>query len=43
MDSLCFQTFLEHLGEAYAEHHLVVLDGTPSHASGQITLTHFGE
>ena len=21
-DSLCFRTFLEHLGEAYAEHHL---------------------
>ena len=39
MDSLCFQTFLEHLGEAYAEHHLVVvLDGAPSHTSGQITL-----
>jgi hypothetical protein len=34
MDSLCFQTFLEHLGEAYADHHLVVvLDGAPSHTS----------
>jgi transposase len=37
MDSLCFQTFLEHLGEAYADHHLVVvLDGAPSHTSGQL-------
>ena len=34
MDSLCFRTFLERLGEAYAEHHLVVvLDGAPSHRS----------
>ena len=39
MDGLCFQTFLEHLGEAYADHHLVVvLDGAPSHTSGQIDL-----
>jgi transposase len=37
MDSLCFRTFLEHLGEAYADHHLVVvLDGAPSHTSGQL-------
>jgi hypothetical protein len=34
-----FQTFVEHLSEAYAEHHLVVvLDGAPSHTSSQITL-----
>ncbi len=39
MDSPCFQAFLERLGEAYADHHLVVaLDGAPSHTSGQITL-----
>jgi putative transposase len=39
MDSLSFQTFLERLGEAYADHHLVVvLDGAPSHTSSQITL-----
>jgi hypothetical protein len=39
MDGLCFQTFLERLGEAYADHHLVVvLDGAPSHISSQITL-----
>jgi transposase len=39
MDSLCFGTFLEHLGEAYAEHHLVVVqDAAPSHTSRQITL-----
>jgi len=34
MDSACFQAFLERLGEAYADHHLlVVLDGAPSHTS----------
>jgi transposase len=39
MDSLCFQTFLECLSEAYADHHLVVvLDGAPSHTSGQLGL-----
>jgi transposase len=39
MDGLCFQTFLERLGAAYADHHLVVvLDGAPSHTSGQISL-----
>jgi hypothetical protein len=39
MDSLCFQTFLERLGETYADHHLVmVLDGAPSHTSGEIRL-----
>jgi transposase len=39
MDSPCFQTFLERLGEAYAGYHLVlVLDGAPSHTSGRIRL-----
>jgi len=39
MDGLCFEAFLEHLGEAYADHHLlVVLDGAPSHTSGRIAL-----
>ncbi len=40
MDGLCFQTsFLERLGEAYADHHLVVvLDGAPSPTSGRISL-----
>ena len=39
MDSLCFQTFLGHLGEAYADHDLVVvLDGAPSHTSKEIEL-----
>ena len=39
MDSLCFQTFLEHLGKAYTDHHLlIVLDGAPSHTSARITL-----
>ena len=39
MDGLCFEAFLEHLGEAYAEHHLlIVLDGAPSHTSGRIAL-----
>jgi transposase len=33
-DRLCLEAFLEHLGEAYADHHLVVvLDGAPSHRS----------
>lgn len=37
MDGLCLEAFLEHLGGAYAEYHLlVVLDGAPSHTSGQI-------
>lgn len=37
MDGLCLQTFLECLSEAYADHHLLlVLDGAPSHTSGQI-------
>ncbi len=39
MDSLCLEVFLERLGEAYADHHLVVvLDGAPSHTSSQIML-----
>lgn len=39
MDGLCLEAFLEHLGGAYGEYHLlVVLDGAPSHTSGQITL-----
>ena len=39
MDSLCLEAFLKHLGEAYSDHHLlVVLDGAPSHTSSQITL-----
>jgi putative transposase len=35
MDRLCLEAFLGHLGEAYADHHLVVvvLDGAPSHRS----------
>lgn len=37
MDGRCFETFLRHLGEAYADHHLVlVLDNAPSHLSQQI-------
>lgn len=39
MDGLCLEAFLEYLGEAYADHHLlVVLDGAPSHISGQVEL-----
>lgn len=39
MDSLCLEAFLKHLGEAYSDHHLlVVLDGAPSHTSSQIKL-----
>jgi transposase len=42
MDSACFGTVLEHVGEADDEHHLVVvvvvLDGAQSHTSEQITL-----
>ena len=37
MDRLCLEAFLGHLGEAYADHHLViVLDGAPSHRSEEI-------
>jgi transposase len=33
------EKFLEHLGEAYSDHHLVVvLDGAPSHRSKEIAL-----
>ena len=39
MDILCLEAFLERLGEAYADYHLVVvLDGAPSHTSSQIVL-----
>jgi transposase len=32
------EAFLEHLGKAYSDHHLVVvLDGAPSHRSKEIT------
>ena len=38
MDGGCLEAFLEHLGEAYSDHHLmVVLDGAPSHRSKEIT------
>lgn len=38
MDSVCFEVFLEHLAEAYAEYHLVVvLDNAPGHGSKEIT------
>jgi transposase len=34
LDGCCFEAFLECLGEAYADHRLVVvLDGAPSHTS----------
>jgi transposase len=37
MDGGCLQTFLDQLSEAYPDHHLlVVLDGAPSHRSGEI-------
>ena len=37
MDGRCFETFLEHLGEAYAGHHLLlVLDNAPSYLSKEI-------
>jgi len=39
MDGLCLEAFLEDLGEAYADHHLLlVLDGAPSHTSSQVEL-----
>ena len=38
MDGRCFEAFLEHLGEAYCDHHLVlVVDNAPSHLSKEIT------
>ena len=37
MDGMCFEEFLGHLGEVYADHRLVVvLDGAPSHTSKEI-------
>lgn len=37
VDGLCLEAFLEHLGEAYADHRLlVVLDGAPSHRSKEV-------
>lgn len=37
IDGRCFETFLEYLGEAYHDHHLVlVLDNAPSHLSKEI-------
>jgi hypothetical protein len=37
MDGRCLEAFLEHLGEAYGDHHLVlVLDNAPSHLSKEI-------
>jgi len=37
MDGGCLETFLKHLGKAYADHRLVVvLDGAPSHTSKKI-------
>jgi transposase len=39
MDGGCLETFLKHLGKAYADHRLVVvLDGAPSHTSKKIEL-----
>jgi transposase len=38
VDSGCLEAFLEHLGQAYSDHHLVVvLDGAPSHRSKEIS------
>ena len=37
VDGACFEAVLRHLGEAYPDHHLlVVLDGAPSHRSEEI-------
>ncbi|MGI8540930.1 MAG: IS630 family transposase [Rubrobacteraceae bacterium] len=39
VDGRCLETFFEGLGEAYSDHHLVVvLDNAPSHRSKRITL-----
>ena len=39
MDGMCFEEFLGHLGEIYADHRLVVvLDGAPSHTSKEVEL-----
>jgi transposase len=38
VDGRCLEKFLEHLGQAYCDHHLVVvLDGAPSHRSKEIS------
>lgn len=37
LDGRCFEAFLEHLGEVYSDHRLVlVLDNAPSHISKEI-------
>jgi transposase len=39
LDGTCFEAFLKHLGEAYADYRLVlVLDNAPSHISKEVTL-----
>jgi transposase len=39
LDGCCFEAFLKCLGEAYADHCLVVvLDGAPSHTSKEVEL-----
>jgi transposase len=39
VESPCFEVFLKHLAQAYADHQLVVvLDGAPSHTSKEIEL-----
>jgi transposase len=39
LDGRCFEAFLKHLGEAYADYRLVlVLDNAPSHISKEVTL-----
>jgi transposase len=38
MDGGCLEIFLKELSEAYPNHHLLlVLDGAPSHRSGEVT------
>ncbi len=37
LDGSCFEAFLKHLGEVYADHRLVlVLDNAPSHISKEL-------
>jgi transposase len=39
LDGRCFEAFLKHLGEAYADHRLVVvLDNAPSHISKEVVV-----
>ena len=39
LDGTCFEAFLKHLGEEYADYWLVlVLDNAPSHISKELTL-----